>query len=237
MLDAYRFLPKEREALKAYLQNPYIMDCLTHEGYSEEAIYKQEKEIRISSQEELETDLNQILEMYSLARKQMEASTMLKDVYIVLDEKEYKQLLLRGELASFYKVSNIPPTVPSATERWVCFKIGENVPYIMVEPILGKEYTGVILLPPFCTLEEEKSTPKSAYKVVQVKAPLLKTFSNATLKEYRKKVLQKSKIIMEIFEKIGKEPLSKTEKLIYTNWKRDVITYLKGSMKRIQEMV
>lgn len=237
MLEACMIAENEKEALKEYLQEPFTMDCLLSEGYHQEATFRRQNiPLRMESAEQLEKYIRNILSLYSLAVKQVENEKQKQEVYALLKKEEAKELLLRGETKEFLKVSTIPPTVPTETEMLLSITTEETIPYVS---LLGEGYQHEILLPPYYAITEEEKTnsKKGNHKKVKITRPLIKRLSPNILKEYRKKIFQIFNPIQNVFYKIGVEPLSKEEILLYTNWKREVITYIKSEMKRKKEMV
>lgn len=238
MLETAQITPYEKEAVMLYLKESERFEALLTEGHRKEEKFVEEGKSFIISAEEMEKYLEAILQLYSLALK--EQASMEKDiektVYTIVDivgkkDDEISKILL----ASFEE----PQEKIEEGQVLLEIVVNKECPFIPIENVLGETYQGKILIVPFVQVTQNAKRLKGCKNCYQVKLkPMpLKSMATEELKRYKKNIMQRVKVVQEIMQKIGKEPLTREQSIIYANWKRMLHLYLKGNIKKIKEIV
>ena len=224
---------EQRMALECYLQHPAIVESLLTEGYvKEEEFRKANQLLTIRDAEELELYIEHAIVLYTLLMQQSEKELVLPTpVYTILRAEQWKTWMLQAENTSFLVASTVPI---EHTNNVVLLSITleKGVPYVLLYDLLGDAYAHYILIAPFCQIEEVKIAKGTLPKKIVMRKPVLKSVSTETMQELRKRVLQNFKTIKTILDKIGREPLSRQEILLYANWKRTLLSYVRARMKQ-----
>ncbi len=237
MLGDDGILLHQKTALQCYINNPAQIDSLLTEGYTKETALRQQNVcLEFGSSEELESYIEDSIAIYTLMFQQAYREPRQIELYKCMRPEQFKEWLRNSDNPSFLLASDRELQVEQ-DNFLIKFTIDKEVPYIPIQKVLGDTYTNQILVSTYCQITEQHMPKGSMKKEILMQKPFLKSFSTQTMKEQRNRVLQNFKAIKIIFDKIGKEPLSRQEILLYTNWKRTLITYIRARMKQVNEMV
>lgn len=236
MLKQSEVTAEQKMALECYLQRPAIIESLLCEGYAKEAEFrKNDILLEIENAEALEQYIEHAIILYTILLQPPEQHCTTTQLYISLRPEQWKTWMLQAEIPSFL-IASTKPLELNGNDMQISIAMEQGVPHIALSAVLGEAYAHQILLSPFSQIEEKKVAKGNLQKEIVIRKPVLKSVSVKNIQELHKRVLQNFKAIKMIFDKIGKEPLSRQEILLYANWKRTLLSYVRARMKQATQI-